>query len=99
MLYTRRDFGKLALTVPAAGMVAASGVQQAPQTQRRGAARFDGLNVGVIAPYSFRVMERTDADTLLTYVLKLGLNAVEMQSTKPSCGRSGRANTVGRAGK
>ena len=77
---TRRDFGRLALAVPVAGMIAPPGILQAAQSSRRGVARFGGLNVGVIAPYSFRAMPRTDADTLLANVLELGLATVELQA-------------------
>lgn len=81
MVYTRRDFTRLALAVPVAGVVAPSGIPRQSPSPSRAGARFGGLNVGVIAPYSFRAMSRTDADTLLSNVVQLGLTAVELQST------------------
>ena len=81
MVYSRRDFARLALAVPVAGVVSPFATLRAAQSPARAGARFGGLNVGVIAPYSFRAMANTDADALLTYVVQLGLGAVELQST------------------
>lgn len=68
-MYTRRDFGKLALTaLPASRLFAA------PDSD------FGGVKIGVIAPYSFREMDDNDAQALLDKIVSLGLNGVEMQS-------------------
>jgi sugar phosphate isomerase/epimerase len=81
MVYSRRDFARLALAVPVAGVGAPFGTLRAAQSSSRAGARFGSLNVGVIAPYSFRALANTDADALLTNVVQLGLGAVELQST------------------
>jgi len=84
-MYTRRDFGKVALAaLPAA------------QSLARPNSNFGGVQIGIIAPYSFRGMPG-DADSLLDNIVALGLSAVEMQSppveafasTWPSAGRCG----------
>jgi len=67
-MYTRRDFGKVALAaLPAA------------QSLARPNSNFGGVQIGIIAPYSFRGMPG-DADSLLDNIVALGLSAVEMQS-------------------
>jgi len=72
MIYTRRDFGKLALSaLPAASLLAA------PQTKPN--SKFGGVQIGIIAPYSFRGLP-SSADDLLKYLVQLGINVVEMQS-------------------
>lgn len=67
-MHTRRDFAKLALAAPAAAALAAK-----PDS------RFGGVEVGVIAPYSFHGMP-DDAESLLKDIVELGLGSVEMQS-------------------
>jgi sugar phosphate isomerase/epimerase len=77
-LYTRREIGKLALaSLPAAGIAAFT---SPVSTQSRSSARFGGLSVGIIAPYSFPMMGTLDADALLKNITQLGLNAAELQS-------------------
>jgi sugar phosphate isomerase/epimerase len=68
-MQTRRDFAKLAL----AGMSASSLLAAKPNSN------FGGVEIGVIAPYSFRGMP-DDARSLLDDIVKLGLSSVEMQS-------------------
>jgi len=88
MIYTRRDFGKLALTaLPAARLLAT------PQTKPN--SKFGGVQIGIIAPYSFRGMPGS-ADDLLKYMVQLGINSVELQSEPveayagaPATGRGG----------
>src|SRR5262245_32965730 len=88
MIYTRRDFGKLALTaLPAANLLAA------PQAKPN--SKFAGVQIGVIAPYSFRGLP-SSADDLLKYIIQLGINSVELQSEPveayagaPATGRGG----------
>jgi sugar phosphate isomerase/epimerase len=75
MLYTRREIGKLAL----AGMSAAS-ASAFTSPASAATARFGGLSVGIIAPYSFREMRSLDADALLANITQLGLTAAELQS-------------------
>ncbi len=72
MFFTRRQFNKLALTaLPASGLVSLS--------QAKPNSKFGGVQIGIIAPYSFRGMPAT-ADDLLKYLVQLGINVVEMQS-------------------
>ena len=74
MLYTRREIGKLALaSLPAASISAFTSPVSA---QSGSSARFGGLSVGIIAPYSFREMGNLDADALLKNISHLGLSAV-----------------------
>jgi sugar phosphate isomerase/epimerase len=78
VLYTRREIGKLALaSLPAASIAAFASPTSA---QSPSSARFGGLSVGIIAPYSFLMMGTLDADALLKNISQLGLNAVELQS-------------------
>ncbi|MFN0124140.1 MAG: sugar phosphate isomerase/epimerase family protein [Blastocatellia bacterium] len=72
MLYARRDFGKMALTaVPASGLLTLPAA--GPNS------KFGGVQIGIIAPYSFRGMPNS-ADDLLKYMTQLGINVVELQS-------------------
>jgi sugar phosphate isomerase/epimerase len=72
MRFTRREFNTLALTaLPASGLVAPSFTK--PNS------KFGGVQIGIIAPYSFRGMP-SSADDLLKYLVQLGINVVEMQS-------------------
>lgn len=72
MLFTRREFNKLALTaLPANSLVAFPSAK--PNS------KFGGVQIGVIAPYSFRGLP-SSADDLLKYLVQLGINVVEMQS-------------------
>ncbi|HEY9430463.1 MAG TPA: sugar phosphate isomerase/epimerase, partial [Blastocatellia bacterium] len=88
MIYTRRDFGRLALTaLPAARLLAT--LQAKPNS------KFGGVQIGVIAPYSFRGLP-SGAEDLLKYIVQLGLNSVELQSEPveayagaPATGRGG----------
>jgi sugar phosphate isomerase/epimerase len=68
-MYTRRDFAKIALAaLPASRLLAK------PNSV------FGGVQIGVIAPYSFREMGNDDARVLLENIVSLELSAVEMQS-------------------
>jgi sugar phosphate isomerase/epimerase len=80
-LYSRREFGKLALTaVPAAGWLTKSNDFLAAGAR---AAKLDsmigGVRIGVIAPYSFHNMP-SDAESLLKDMVELGIGACELQS-------------------
>ena len=77
-MYTRREIAKLALASLPAACVAACAVPASAQS--RSGARFGGLSVGIIAPYSFPMMGALDADALLKNISQLGLNATELQA-------------------
>jgi hypothetical protein len=95
MIYTRRDFGKLALTaLPAARLSA--------MPQAKPDSKFGGVQIGIIAPYSFRGLP-SGADDLLKYLVQLGVNSVELQSEPvetyagaPATGRGGFPGGQGR---
>jgi sugar phosphate isomerase/epimerase len=88
MIYTRRDFGRLALAALPAGKLLAT-----PQAKPN--SKFGGVQISVIAPYSFRGLP-SGAEDLLKYIVQLGLNSVELQSEPveayagaPATGRGG----------
>jgi hypothetical protein len=67
MIYTRRNFGKIALaTLPAATAMAKPN------------SRWGGVQVGINVPYSFRGMSGT-ADKILEYMDKINLSAAELR--------------------
>ncbi len=72
MNITRRSFNKLALTALPA-MTGLSLQVAKPNS------KFGGVQIGVIAPYSFRSMPAS-ADDLLKYLVQTGINSVELQS-------------------
>src|SRR4030095_3206172 len=72
MITTRREFNKLALTALPAMALTASSFDK-PNS------KFGGVQIGIIAPYSFRGLP-SSADDLLKYLVQLGINVVEMQS-------------------
>jgi len=77
-LYSRREFGKLALAaVPAVGILADSKMLFA---QAKPNSVFGGVRVGVIAPYSFNV-ETPDVDAILKALIKDNISEVELQNS------------------
>jgi sugar phosphate isomerase/epimerase len=81
MLHTRRQMLKLGLgTVPLTCLIANrtslfAAVPAAPKPN----SKFNGVQIGIIAPYSFRGMPST-AEDILRYMVELGVSAVEMQN-------------------
>lgn len=74
-MLTRRQFGKLALAVPAAHALGATfvfGKTSLPNST------FSGVQIGLIAPYSFG-QDAPDADTILKYVTQIGISGIELQ--------------------
>jgi sugar phosphate isomerase/epimerase len=97
MLYTRREIGKLALAVPAAGLVPAWVLGQSKPNSK-----IDGVQIGTIT-YSYRSMPDQSAEAVLKYVLDSGINAIELMggpvesfAGAPSAG--GRGGGRGAAG-
>jgi sugar phosphate isomerase/epimerase len=96
MDFTRRDFGKLALAALPATQLAAK-----PNSN------FDGVQIGVIAPYSYRDMpDANNAEALLRHMVTNGLSAAELSpepieawagapppAPAPPAGRAGRGPT------
>ncbi len=68
MLYTRRDFGKIALAAGAAGTLAA----------RKPDSKFGGVQIGVIT-YSFRALPGSAEETL-KYCVECGISGIELMS-------------------
>ena len=93
MTLTRRDIGKVALAaIPAARLLAKPN------------SKFGGVQVGVIAPYSFRGLPNT-VDDLLKHIVQLGISAVELQAEPgeafagaPASGRGGPGGPGGAGG-
>src|SRR5262245_61047865 len=80
MQYTRREILKLGLAaLPAAGLLKSPIAALAAKTAAKPNSKLGGVQVGVIAPYSFRGMSNNPED-LLKGIVKLGLSAVELQS-------------------
>jgi sugar phosphate isomerase/epimerase len=100
MTYTRREFNRLALAAPAAGLLPAlrPGAIQNPRT---GVSRFGGVQIGVIT-YSYRSMPDQSAEAILRYVIDSGVSAVELMGDpaeafagRPSAPRGGGAGGRG----
>jgi sugar phosphate isomerase/epimerase len=73
MSYSRREFGKRTLLAfPAAALSRPSWAAAKPDS------RFAGVQIGVIAPYSFG-REVNDAEAILKALVDLGISGVEMQ--------------------
>ena len=74
MRYTRREMGRLALAVPAAGLMPMSLAAQGKPDST-----FGGVKVGVIAPYAFQGTARS-AEAILAACVTLGLSFIELQN-------------------
>ncbi len=87
MIYTRRHVGRIALAaLPAARLLCAS----------KPNSKFGGVQIGVIAPYSFHGMPG-DAESLLQDMVELGINACELQNP-PAEAFAGAPAQAGRGG-
>ncbi|MEO7275074.1 MAG: TIM barrel protein [Vicinamibacterales bacterium] len=76
-MFSRRHFGKLALAVPAAGLMARTGVALAFQGQPNSV--WGGVPFGVFAPYRFGP-EATDLDGALKALVRLGVSQTEISA-------------------
>jgi sugar phosphate isomerase/epimerase len=72
MNYTRREFGKLALAVPAAGLVPAWVLGQTKPNSK-----IEGVQIGTIT-YSYRSMQDQSAEATLKYIVESGISAIEL---------------------
>src|SRR3954454_6725193 len=77
MKVTRRELGKLALTVPAAGLLSRG--LRAAQAATKPNSIYAGVQVGMNGPYNFGVRTMT-ADETLAKTVQLGVSAVELRS-------------------
>ena len=76
MTYTRRELGKLVLTLPVAGLLprdAFAGVQAKPDS------KWAGVQVGMNVPYNFGSRD-LPIDETLAKTVELGISAVELRS-------------------
>jgi sugar phosphate isomerase/epimerase len=81
MSYTRREFGKLALTaLPAAASLDRSIVALAQEGKsRQPNSVIDGVHIGTIT-YSYRSMPDQSAEATLKYILDSGISAIELMN-------------------
>ena len=91
MLYTRREIGKLALAVPAAGLFPAPFFAQAKPNSK-----IEGVQIGTIT-YSFRSMPEQSAEATLKYVTESGISAIELMGG-PVESFAGAPSSGGRGG-
>jgi sugar phosphate isomerase/epimerase len=95
MAYTRREFGKLALTaVPAAGLLGTPLFGEG-LWQGRPNSLFGGVQIGAIT-YSYRSLADQSAEATLKYVIDSGISAIELMGEpaeafagRPPAGRGG----------
>ena len=85
MLYTRRDFGKLALAAGAAS----------PLLAAKPNSNYNGVQIGAIT-YSFRALPGS-ADEVLQYCVQCGISAIELMSNVPES-YAGSPAPAGRGG-
>jgi sugar phosphate isomerase/epimerase len=77
-MLTRREFGRLAFTLPVAGAIGQAswlrgGAQERPES------KIEGVQVGLIVPYSLG-RDANDVDEILGAVTGVGINAIELQN-------------------
>jgi sugar phosphate isomerase/epimerase len=82
MSYTRREFGKLALTGVPAALLVGSGAGRAPFRHAQGGqarpnSLIEGVQIGTIT-YSYRSMADQSAEAVLKYVVDSGVSAIEL---------------------
>ncbi len=76
MKYTRRELGKMALAAaPMAGLLG-----RTVRAMGKPDSRFNGVLIGMIAPYSFRDMSM-DVKSIVAGMVELGISGVELQSS------------------
>jgi sugar phosphate isomerase/epimerase len=78
MSYSRRQFGKVALTTLPLAAAALSNLKLVFAAEKPDS-KFDGVEIGVIIPYSYHNMPN-DAESLLTFMVRDGLSGAEIQS-------------------
>ena len=77
MLYTRREIGKLALAVPAAGLLAdSSGLRAATKPN----SKWSGVQVGMNVPYNFGSTPVLTGDEILQKCIDLNVSGVELRA-------------------
>jgi sugar phosphate isomerase/epimerase len=76
---TRRDLGKLAMAVPAAGFLLPTETMLGA-AQARPNSRWAGVQVGMNTPYNFGTGNVVAADELLKLIVEAGVSAVELRA-------------------
>jgi sugar phosphate isomerase/epimerase len=83
MVYTRREFGRLALALPAAATLDRSTVALAQEGKSGKSGKpnsiIDGVHIGTIT-YSYRSMPDQSAEATLKYILDSGISAIELMN-------------------
>src|SRR5437763_2167161 len=80
MLYSRRDFGKVALAgIPAAGLVLNSETAFG-STLAKPNSKWAGVQVGMNVPYNFGGGNFMSGDEILDRCVKLGISGVELRA-------------------
>jgi sugar phosphate isomerase/epimerase len=91
MRYTRREIGKLALAVPAAGLLAESGRLRAA-TQPN--SKWAGVQVGMNVPYNFGSTPVLTSDEILQKCIDLNVSGVELRAQPVEAALGVPANLV-----
>jgi len=102
-MYTRREFGKLALAgLPAATVLGGSGSIFGAFAQAKANSVIEGVTIGVIT-YSYRSLPDQSAEATLKYIVDSGISAIELMggpvesfAGAPSTGRGGGPGGGGR---
>lgn len=102
-MYTRREFGKLALTTLPAATLIEHPFEALAQTRRPNSV-VDGVHLGTIT-YSYRSMPDQSAEATLRYIVESGISQIELMggpaesfAGSPQTGRGGGGGGGGRGG-
>src|SRR5215467_15765204 len=78
-MWTRREFGKLALAGAAGSVCGTSVLNSIVSAAERPNSLIDGVQIGTIT-YSYRSMPDQSAEATLKYVVDSGINAIELMN-------------------
>jgi sugar phosphate isomerase/epimerase len=96
-MYTRREFGKIALAgLPAATVIGGSGSIFGAFAQARPNSLIEGVQLGAIT-YSYRALPDQSAEATLKYVVDSGISAIELMGG-PVESFAGAPTAAGRGG-
>src|SRR2546422_10797456 len=79
VMWTRREFGKLALGVPAAALLGKSTISSILSAAERPNSLISGVQIGTIT-YSYRSMPDQSAEATLKYIVDSGISAIELMN-------------------
>ena len=81
MTYTRRDFGKIALTgLPAAGFLLDPAAAFGSLLQGKPNSKWAGVQVGMNVPYNFKTGNYMTADDIIARCQQLGVSGMELRA-------------------